>query len=299
MKKLGLSILLLLFCGVAAAQDLNAQVQVLAPKIPSANKHTLQSLETSIKDFLNGRKWAQDKILPAERIECNFIFNITTWDGNSNYSAELQIQSSRPVFNSSYNSTLINLLDKDCDFVYTEGQIMDYTDQNFQGNLTSILAFYAYIIVGMDYDSFSKLGGTPYFSAAQTVVTNAQSSSYKGWKAFDNTTNRYWLAENLNSQVYTPLRGFIYDYHRNGLDMMSDNTGKARKAISDLLPVLSQVDRQRVGAMFPIVFFTAKNAELIAIFSKADGPQRVNAMNILNAADPGNGLKYQALQKAN
>ena len=299
MKKLGLCILLLLICRVATAQDLNAQVQVLAPKIPSANKHTLQSLETSIKDFLNGRKWAQDKILPAERIECNFIFNITTWDGSSNYSAELQVQSSRPVFNSSYNSTLINLLDKDCDFVYTEGQIMDYTDQNFQSNLTSILAFYAYVIVGMDYDSFSKLGGSPYFAAAQTVVTNAQSSSYKGWKAFDNSTNRYWLAENLNNQVYTPLRGFIYDYHRNGLDIMSDNTGKARKAISDLLPVLSQVDRQRVGAMFPIVFFTAKSAELIAIFSKADGPQRVNAMNILNAADPANGLKYQALQKSN
>jgi hypothetical protein len=299
MKKLGLCILLLLCCGVATAQDLNAQVQILAPKISSANKHTLQTLETGVKDFLNGRKWAQDKILPAERIDCTFIFNITSWDGNSNYSAELQVQSARPVFNSSYNSTLINLLDKDIDFVYTEGQIMDYTDQNFQSNLTSVLAFYAYIIVGMDYDTFSKLGGSPYFAAAQTVVTNAQSSSYKGWKAFDNSTDRYWLAENLNNQVYQPLRGFMYDYHRNGLDLMSDNAGKARKAISDLLPILSQVDRQRVGAFFPIVFFTAKSSEFIAIFTKADAPQRVNAMNILNAADPANGLKYQALQKAN
>lgn len=299
MKKLGLCILLLICCGIAAAQDLNAQVQVLAPKIASANKHTLQTLETAVKDFLNGRKWSQDKILPAERIGCTFILNVTTWDGNSNYGAELQVQSSRPVFNSSYNSTLINLVDKDFDFAYTEGQIMDYTDQNFQSNLTSVLAFYAYIIVGMDYDTFSKLGGSPYFAAAQTVVTNAQSSSYKGWKAFDNSTNRYWLAENLTNQVYQPLRGFMYDYHRNGLDLMSDNTSKARKAISDLLPVLSQVDRQRVGAMLPIVFFSAKSAELIAIFTKADAQQRVNAMNILNAADPANGLKYQALQKAN
>jgi len=299
MKKLVFSICLLFFCGVAAAQDLNAQVQVLAPKIPSANKQILQALQTSVKDFLNGRKWAQDKILPAERIECSFIFNITAWDGSSNYSAELQVQSLRPVFNSDYNSTLINLVDKDFDFIYTQGQIMDYTDQNFQGNLTSVLAFYAYMIVGMDYDTFSKLGGTPYFAAAQTVVTNAQSSSYKGWKAFDNSTDRYWLAENMNNQVYQPLRGFMYDYHRNGLDLMSDNTGKARKAISDLLPILSQVDRQRVGAMFPLIFFEAKCTEFIAIFTKADGPQRVNAMNILNAADPANGLKYQALQKSN
>src|SRR6201992_2666175 len=141
MKNLVFCILLLFFCCGASAQDLNAQVQILAPKIQSANKHTLQTLETAVKDFLNGRKWAQDKILPAERIECNFIFNITSWDGNSNYSAELQVLSSRPVFYSSYNSTLINLLDKDVDFVYTEGQIMDYTDQNFQSNLTSVLAF--------------------------------------------------------------------------------------------------------------------------------------------------------------
>lgn len=299
MKAFALIVFLVFSFRVATAQDLNAQVQILAPKIPSANKHILQSLETAVKDFLNGRKWAQDNFLPQERIQCTFIFNITSWDGNSNYSAELQVLSIRPVYNSSYTTTLINLLDKDVDFVYTEGQVMDYTDQNFQSNLTSVLAFYAYMIVGMDYDSFSRYGGTPYFAAAQAVVTNAQSSSYKGWKAFDGTTNRYWLAENLNSNAYQSLRSFAYDYHRNGLDMMYDNASKARKTISDLLPQLSQVDRTRVGAMFPLVFFTAKNAELVSIFSKADAQERINAMNILSAADPANGLKYQTLQKGN
>ncbi len=299
MKKLIFCVLLLLICRAAVAQDLDAQVQILTPKIQSVNKHILQTLETAIKDFLNGRKWAQDIILPQERIQCNFIFNITSWDGSSNYSAELQVQSSRPVFNSSYNSTLINLVDKDVDFVYTEGQIMDYADQSFQSNLTSILAFYAYVIVGMDYDTFSKYGGTTYFAAAQNVVNNAQSSSYKGWKAFDNTTDRYWLAENLNNQVYQPLRAFMYDYHRNGLDIMADNMNKARKVISDLLPILSQVDRQRVGAYLPVVFFAAKSGELIGIFAKADAQERVNAMNVLNIADPANGLSYQTLQKSN
>jgi hypothetical protein len=297
MKILSLYILLFLLSGAAAAQDLNASVQVLSPKIQSTNKRIFQTLETAIKDFINGRKWSQDNILPQERIECTFILNITTWDGSSNYSAELHVQSVRPVYNSTYTSTLLNTLDKDFDFTYTEGQTMDYTDQNFQSNLTSVLAFYAYVIVGLDYDTFSRYGGTPYFAAAQTVVTNAASSSYKGWKAFDGTINRYWLAENLNDQVYQPLRSFIYDYHRNGLDVMSDNTSKGRKAISDLLPALSTLDRQRVGAMFPLIFFTAKSDEFVSIFSKADPSQRVQAMNILNQADPANGLKYQAQQK--
>jgi len=159
------------------------------------------------------------------------------------------------------------------------------------------MAFYAYIIVGMDYDSFSKLGGTPYFTAAQNVVTNAQGSQSKGWKAFDGNNNRYWLAENLNNKLYQPLREFVYDYHRNGLDLMSDNVNKGRKAISAILPALGQVDRQRLGAMFPLAFFTAKSDELVSIFSKADPQDRVQAMNILSQADPANGLKYQTLQK--
>ncbi|MES2112024.1 MAG: DUF4835 family protein [Bacteroidota bacterium] len=281
----------------AFSQDLNARVQIVSPKVQSTNKRIFQTLETAMKDFLNGRKWSSDPILPQERIDCNFILNITNWDGSSNFNGELQVQTSRPIYGSTYTSTLLNINDKDIDFTYTEGQTIDYTDQNFQSNLASLMAFYAYIIVGMDYDSFSKLGGTPYFAAAQNVVTNAQTSQSKGWKAFDGNNNRYWLAENLNNKLYQPLREFIYDYHRNGLDLMSDNVNKGRKAISAILPALGQVDRQRLGAMFPLAFFTAKSDELVSIFSKADPQDRVQAMNILNQADPANGLKYQTLQK--
>jgi hypothetical protein len=297
MKAFSLYILLFCLCGATAGQDLNARVQVVSPKIQSTNKRVFQTLETAMKDFLNGRKWSADAILPQERIDCNFVLNVTSWDGSSTFNGELQVQSSRPVYNSTYTSTLVNVNDKDISFTYTEGQTIDYTDQNFQGNLSSIMAFYAYIIVGMDYDTFSRFGGTAYFTAAQNVVTNAQSSSYAGWKAFDGTTNRYWLSENLNNRLYQPLRGFMYDYHRNGLDLMADNTGKGIKAISALLPTLSQIDRQRVGAMFPLVFFTAKTDELIFIFLKADSQERLQAMNILSQIDPSNGLKYQLLQK--
>src|SRR4051812_45830034 len=174
MKIFSLYILLACLSLNAFSQDLNARIQVVSPKIQSTNKRIFQSLETAMKDFLNGRKWAADPILPQERIECNFILNVTNWDGSSQFNGELQVQSSRPVFGSTYSSTLLNINDKDIDFTYTEGQSIDYTDQNFQSNLSSIMAFYAYIIVGMDYDSFSKLGGSQYFAAAQNVATNAQ-----------------------------------------------------------------------------------------------------------------------------
>jgi hypothetical protein len=297
MKKIFLYILLTTFGFRTMAQDLNARVQVLSPKISGTNKRIFQTLETAMKDFLNGRKWSADPILPQERIDCNFVLNITNWDGSSNFSGELQVQSSRPVFNSTYSSTLINLNDKDVDFIYNEGQTIDYTDQSFQSNLSSIMAFYAYIIIGLDYDSFSLDGGSPYYAAAQTVINNAQTGSYRGWKAFDGNVNRYWLSENLNNKLYEPLRSFIYDYHRNGLDVMSDNVAKGRKEISSILPSLQQINRQRVGSMLPPIFYTAKSDELVSLYSKAEPQERLQAMNILVQADPANGNKYQALQK--
>ena len=289
-------ILTAIACAVSA-QDLNARVQVLSPKIQSANKRVLSVLENAIKDFLNGRKWCNDQILPQERIDCNFVLNITSWDGSSNYSAELQVQSTRPVYGSGYSSTLLSVNDKDFDFVYTEGQNLDFNEQTFQNNLTSVIAFYANVIVGMDYDSFSKFGGTPYFAKAQTIVNAAQTGSYKGWNAFDNTHDRYWIAENLNNKRYAGLREFIYNYHRNGLDMMADNTDNARKSIASLLPGLTQVDRQSSGAVLPQIFFTAKSDEFISVFSAAPIQDRINAYNTLMEADPSNGNKYQLLQK--
>jgi hypothetical protein len=297
MKKIFLYMVLALVGFRVSAQDLNARVQVLSPKIQGSNKRIFQTLETAMKDFLNGRKWSADPILPQERIDCNFVLNITNWDGSSNFSGELQVQSSRPVYSSTYSSTLLNINDKDIDFIYNEGQTIDYTDQSFQSNLSSIMAFYAYIIVGLDYDTFSLYGGSPYFANAQTVINNAQSGSYRGWKAFDGNVNRYWLSENLNNKLYAPLRSFMYDYHRNGLDAMADNVAKGRKEITSILPTLQQINRQRVGSMFPLVFYTAKSDELVSLYGKADPQERVQAMNILLQADPANGNKYQTLQK--
>jgi hypothetical protein len=299
MRSLCTCLVLCFCCFIAFGQDLNARISVVSPKIQTTNKRVFQSLETAMKDFLNGRKWINDPILPQERIECSFIINIVSWDGGSNFSGELQVQSSRPVFNATYTTTLLNLNDKDFDFTYNEGQTIDYSDQNFISNLSSVMAFYAYIIAGFDYDSFSRYGGSAYFALAQQVVINAQTSSYKGWKAFDSNVNRYWLSENLNNKTYAPLRSLMYDYHRNGLDVMADNAPKGRSAITALLPVLTQTDRLRIGAMLPLLFFTAKSDELVSIFSNADPQGRIAAMNLLIQADPSNGIKYQALQQGN
>jgi hypothetical protein len=297
MKKISLYLLFICLSFTAFGQDLNARVSVLSPKIQSTNKRIFTELETAMKTFLNGHTWCADQIAPQERFDCTFVLNVTSWDGSSSFSGELQVQSSRPVFNSAYSSPVMLLNDKNIDFTYQQGQTIDYSDQTFTSNLSSIMAFYAYVIIGMDYDTFSRYGGSQYFTLAQNVVNLAQTSTYTGWKAFDNNNvSRYWLSENLNDKAYAPLRSFMYDYHRNGLDIMADNPGKGVKVIANLLPDLQQIDRTRIGAMYPLVFYTAKSDELVSIFSKADPQDRIAAMNILTQADPGDGNKYATLQ---
>lgn len=280
------------------SQDLNARVQILAPQIPNSNKRTLDVLETSIKDFLNGRRWTADALQAQERIDCNFVITITDWDGSSNFKAEAQIQSNRPIYNTSYSSTILNISDKDFGFNYSEGQTLDFSDQSYISNLSSLLAFYAYIITGMDYDTFSKFGGTAYFQKAQTVLNNAQNAPNTGWKAFENLRNRFWHVENLTNKSYNPIRESMYNYHRDGLDVMAENSSKGRKAIFSLLPQLQKIDKQKQGSLLNQLFFTAKSDELINILNSADQQERMKAFNILSDIDPANSLKYEALKKS-
>lgn len=294
---------LLLFCFLIISdalysQDLNARVQILAPQIPNSNKRILDILETSMKEFLNGRRWTADALQPQERIDCNFVITITDWDGSSNFKAEAQIQSNRPVFNSSYSSTLLNISDKDFGFSYSEGQALDFSDQNYISNLSSILAFYAYIITGMDYDTFSKFGGSPYFQKAQTVLNNAQNAPNTGWKAFENLHNRFWLIENLTNKTYNPIRESLYIYHRDGLDIMAENQSKGRKAVMSVLPQLQKIDKQKQGSILNQIFFTAKSDEIVNILSSADSQDKIKAFNILTEIDPANTLKYEVLKKS-
>lgn len=279
------------------AQDLNCRVQVLSPQIQNTNKKALDDLQIAISEFMNNRKWANFELKSQERIDCNLVITLKNWDGGSNFQGEAQILSSRPVFGSSYNTTLLSINDKNFDFTYTEGQPLDYADQSYQNNLSSMLAFYAYVIIGFDTDSFTKLGGTDYYTKAQNVVNNAQNASFPGWKAFEGLKNRYWLAENLNNKSFLPIRNIAYSYHRLGLDVMSEDIIKGRKAISDTLPQLSELDKQKQGSMLNQVFFSAKADEIIDIFSKGNPLERTKIYNLMVDVDPANSSKYEELKK--
>ena len=299
MKKIiGLFILMLVF-GFVKGQELSTRVQILAPNISNINKKNLQLLQNTIRDFLNNNKWTNESYMSQERIECNFVITITSWDGSSGYTAEAQIQSSRPVYGSSYYSTLLNISDKDFDFNYNDGQPLDFSDQNFIGNLNSLLGFYANTIIGLDKDSFSKLGGTPFYTKAQNILNIAQTAGNKGWKAFDGLRNRYWLNQNLLDNTFKDLRAFMYDYHVNGLDKLQDNVGNGANNILAFLPSLQQLDRQKLGSIFPNVYFASKADEITNILSNLVNPQdKIKAYNLLIEIDPANISKYESLKKA-
>lgn len=279
------------------AQDLNIRVQILSPQIQNTNKRPLEALQIAITEFINNRKWSDLELKTQERIDCNLVIAIKNWDGGSNFQGEAQILSSRPIYGSTFNSTVLSLNDKNFDFSYAEGQALDYSDQNYINNLSSLLAFYAYVIVGLDSDTFSKLGGTAYYTKAQTVLNNSQNASFPGWKAFENLKNRYWLIENLNNTSFLPIREILYTYHRLGLDLMSEDLNKGRKNIGDALPKLSDLDRQKQGSMLNQVFFSAKADEIINIFSKGSPMERTKIYNLMVDVDPANTSKYEELKK--
>ncbi len=297
MKNITIALLLFTCCSFAIAQELNSKVQILAPNLSNINKKNLDVLQNTIKDFLNNNKWTSESYLPQERIEINFVITITNWDGNSAYSAEAQIQSSRPVYNSSYYTTLLNLSDKDFNFNYNEGQPLDFSDQNFITNLSSLLGFYAYTIIGLDKDSFGKMAGTPYYIKAQNVVNIAQTTSYKGWKAADGLRNRYWLNENFLNNGFKELRSFIYDYHVNGLDKIQENQALGTQNILSVLPNLQQMDKQKLGAVFANAYFASKAEELANVLLLSEPKDKIKAYNLLVDIDPANIKKYEILKK--
>ncbi|MCX3266255.1 type IX secretion system protein PorD [Pedobacter agri] len=289
-------ILLIIGFGKLQAQELNARVTVLAPQVSNISKPTLEALQRTIRDFLNNNKFSVESYKPQERIECSFVITINSWDGGSGYTAEAQIQSSRPVFNSSYNSTLLNMSDKNFDFSYNDGSTIDFSDQNYISNISALLSYYAYTIIGLDKDSFAKLGGSTYFKKAQNIINLAQASGNTGWKAIDGLRNRFWFNENVLNPVFSELRVFIYAYHLNGLDELTDND-KGLTQIVSALPALQQMDKQKLGSIFPNVYFASKAEEVTNVLSKLNTQERMKAYNMLAEIDPANIGKYEGLKK--
>lgn len=290
----------LIFCLLslsAKAQELNAQVIVNSERMRTTEKLIFDDMEKSFMEFLNNRKWTDDEFLPEERIACNIVITLDDNSSIGSYTATVQVQSARPVYNSSYETILFNFADRAWEFEYVESQPLYFNDNTFTSNLTSMLAYYAYIVLAYDYDSFGRKGGTQYLQKAWSIVINAQQAGRSGWQQFENNRNRYWLAENLQNPLMISIRDAIYEYHRLGLDLFAEDPVEGRKQILEALKKIQAANRRRPNSILTISFFDAKAKELAKIFSEGDMSLRQQAYDILLDADPSNGDKYADIIK--
>ncbi|MDR3095168.1 MAG: DUF4835 family protein [Bacteroidales bacterium] len=291
---------LIFFVGIvlfpAKAQELRCNVQLVSTQIQGSNKSVTEALQTALFEFVNSRAWTNNSFATEERIECNMMLNITSLVG-STFSGSIQIQSRRPVFNSAYSTTVFNFKDDNLKFTYVEGEPLEFSETAYSSNLTSIVAFYVYIILGMDYDSFSLNGGTPYFRKAETVVTNAQQSGEKGWRASEGSNsnkNRYWIAQNFLDDRYRGVREFIYKYHRQGLDKMSSKPNDVRRDLADYMKLLQDVYRRKPDPYMLLlqITFDAKSNEFMEIFGNSPAEEKGRVVKILKEIDPANIGRY-------
>ncbi len=294
-------ILILLITSVLSvdAQELRCNVQVITNQIQGTNKQKFTTLQRAIYEFMNGRSWTEHVFNSQERIEANIMINLTDEISSDEFRGTIQIQSRRPVFNSSYNTVLFNYMDNNLHFRYTEHETLEFSENQHLSNLTSILAFYAYIIIGLDYDSFSINGGTEFFQKAEAIVTNAQNASERGWKSFEGNRNRYWLVSNLRDSKYAPVREFSYRYHRLGLDRMSERPAEARAEIAESLYLLQKIFREKPDPFMHLlqVVMDAKSDEMINVFSESNPDEARRVTALLREVDPANTPKYQRIQQ--
>ncbi|MES2555413.1 MAG: DUF4835 family protein [Bacteroidota bacterium] len=298
MKQLLVATLLFL-SSAGYSQELNCQVTIINDsrmEITTVEKEIFEQMKQTIYELMNNTKWTKDKFKVEERINCQIQLQINSIPTPGTYEGSLQIQSSRPVFNGSYNTTLFNFQDDDIAFTYARNAVLIYAPNQFRDNLTSVLAFYAYYIIGMDYDSFSLKGGTPYFTEAQQIVSNAQAAGGKGWKSNEQgKRNRYWLVDNIQQQLFEPLRECLYEYHRKGMDMLFENKDTGRKNVYAALNKLSKVSSTRPNSVNVLNFAQAKLRELKELYQDATPAEKTEVVTVLKRIDPANSSKYEEI----
>jgi hypothetical protein len=300
-RKIKILFTFLLFYNYLNAQEIQAKVTVNASRInTTVDKKIFNTLQTQLSNFLNSRKFTGDQFKENEKIQCSFLLNLQSIVEPNVYQATLIIQAARPVFNSTYQTALVNFQDQDFTFKYIEFQSVDFNDNRVQGtdaltaNLTAIFAYYSYMILGLDYDSFSPKGGYVYYQKAQNIVNNAPEGNHiNGWRAFDGLRNRYWLNENLLSSRNNIIHDVIYTYYRAGLDKMYDNEQEAQSNILQALTQLQAFNRENPNTMFVDFFMQTKLIELIGVFKKANPNNRSKAAELLSGLDVTNASRYK------
>jgi hypothetical protein len=283
----------------AIAQEFNFQINLSTPKIQNVDPKVFQTLESSLQDFLSNRRWTNEIFDAEERINCNIQITINNEINENTFDAEISIQASRPVYGTTYETSIFNQLDKDFVFQFEESRPLIYADNVFTDNLTQVLAFYLYVIIGLDYDSFSPYGGDRYFQMAQEVVNAVPMNDLgaRGWRANDGTRNRYWVIENLLSPRVRPFRKTFYDYHRLGLDIMHQDPEKGRQVILESLDELEKVNISYPNAPILIIFINSKSQELVDIFTVTQSQEKSKVFRILSRIDPSASARLAELRR--
>lgn len=295
--------LFLLCCFLAGAASLNAQelncvVTInVGPKVQTTDRSVFTDMKNAFQQFLNTRKWTNDNYLPHEKINCSILININDMPAIGFFNASVQVQAARPVYNTNYNSLIFNFADRDWEFDYLESQPLEFNDNTFTSNITSLLAFYAYIILGVDYDTFSELGGTPHFQKALQVVNNAQSSNRSGWQSVGSIRNRYWLIENIINPQFSDIRKTYYSYHRLALDTFDKDPDTSREIILTGLKDIKKARDINPNAILVIAFFDAKGRELANVYSEGQLPVRREVYDLITTMDPSNRSSYEKIVK--
>jgi hypothetical protein len=287
-----------------SAQEIQARLTVVTSQISTqTDKKVFQTLQTALTNFLNNRRWTNDVFQSGEKINCNFLLNLDKDLGNNIYKGKLTVQAARPVYNTTYDSPIMNFLDDNVTFRYIEFQPVEFNENRVQGNdplaanITAVLAFYVNLILGFDYDSFSPRGGDAYFQKAWNIVNNApENKDIGGWKSFESLRNRYWLAENLNNNRFALIHDALYAYYRSGMDLFFDNEEAGRNGILNCLNFLSTINTENPNSMILQFFFQGKSTELVKVFSKANADQKGRARELLTRLDITNAQAYKELK---
>ena len=294
MKKI-VSLFLLFFVGVVQAQQLNCSVQINSDKVATTNNQIFKNLKTSISDFVNKTDWTGEEYKQNEKIECSMVIIVNSYESNE-FSATIQVQSTRPVFNSTYASPVFNYNDKDFSFRYIEFENLQFNPSNFDSNLVSVLAYYSYMILGFDADTYTLLSGNKNYEVAQQILTVAQQSGNKGWSQSDGSQNRYFLVSDILGGTYNAYREALYQYHREGLDIMSTDVKASKNKIIDAIATLSKLYAVRPNAFLTRVFFDAKVDELVSILSGGPKVSLTETIDNLNKLSPLNTAKWSAIK---
>lgn len=303
-KRIIICLAFIVFALTTRGQEIQARLSVIVSKVSTQiDKKIFQTLQTSLTNFLNSRRWTNDAFQPGEKIQCNFLLTIDEDKGSNVFKGKLTVQAARPVYNTTYDSPIMNFLDDNVTFRYVEFQPIEFNENRVQGNdplaanITAVLAFYVNIILGLDYDSYSLKGGDAYFQKAWNIVNNApENSDIGGWKSYESIRNRYWLAENFNNNRFALIHDALYSYYRSGLDIFYENEDAGRTGILNCLNFLNTINNENPNSMALQFFFQGKSNEFVKVFSKATAEQKSRARDLLTRLDITNVNAYKEMK---